>query len=129
MYVPGWNRSAWATAGGVAVDLPSPSRSHEYVFGLPSGSEDPLPSKFPVSRAGPFVGDAVATATGWLVREAVLDAADRAPVEVDVEEITAGADLEVHRVGGRIGEDRDRLGIGSPLTPLFMTQMQFASDP
>jgi hypothetical protein len=31
---------------------------------LPSGSEDPLPSKFTVSGAGPFVGDAVATAIG-----------------------------------------------------------------
>ena len=36
-------------------------------MGFPSGSLEPLPSKFTVSGAGPLVGEAVATATGgWL---------------------------------------------------------------
>ena len=37
------------------------------MIGFPSGSLEPLPSKFTVSGADPLVGFAVATATGgWL---------------------------------------------------------------
>ena len=43
-----------------------------------------------MSGAGPVVGDAVATAIGWLVGARVRDSPDRAAVEVHIEEVATG---------------------------------------
>ena len=72
-----------------------------------SGSLEPLPSKLTVSGAGPLVGVAVRDGDRRPVAAEVADPADRAAVEVGVEEVAARADLR-----GRPGSLRGVTNVG-----------------
>jgi hypothetical protein len=67
LYVPGCMYVRVGFTALASSNAPSPSRSHAYVSGPPSGSLEPLPLKLTVNGAGPFVGEPVAEAIGgWL---------------------------------------------------------------
>ena len=83
-----------------------------------------VPSNLTASGAVPVVGVAVATAVGGWLAGGEADPADRAAVEVGVEEVAARPDLEVDRVGGARGEGAVRAGSGTPLAPGSIAQMQ-----
>ena len=90
----------------------------------PSGSVEPVPLKLTVQRqrrrswASRRVGG-----RGVVARERV-NPLDRAAVEVGVEEVAAGADLEVHRPAGVVTNGCRVAGFGIPLASGNMTQMQ-----
>lgn len=65
-----------------------------------SGSLEPRPSKVTVSGAAPEVGVADATAMGGLVRLGILDTTDCSAVEIHVEEVATGPNLQLNRTRG-----------------------------
>src|SRR5262245_66235875 len=54
----------WVVGPVASSNAPSPSRSHAYVSGVCSGSDDRVASKSTVSGVAPYVRDARITAVG-----------------------------------------------------------------